>query len=75
MNFRIIFSNFILGGGLDATQVTEGQLADFNMWNYTLSAEQINVTTCDSVGNVASWNTLSKMGTSENSVKAFPGCN
>ena len=60
---------------MDITQATAGQLADFNMWDYEMSADEVNVTTCGPVGNVVSWDTLKKKGESLESVKAFPGCN
>ena len=56
-------------------QVTAGQLADFNMWDYEMSADEVNVTTCGPAGNVVSWNTLKKKGEFVESVKALPGCN
>ena len=63
------------GGNLSTIQVTTGQLADFNMWDYEMSADEVNVTTCGPAGNVASWDTLKKKGEPMESVKAFPGCN
>ena len=55
--------------------MTTGQLADFNMWDYEMSADEVNVTTCEPAGNVASWDTLKEKGDAMESVKAFPGCN
>ena len=55
--------------------MTTGQLADFNMWDYEMSADEVNVTTCGPAGNVVSWNTLKEKGESMEIVKAFPGCN
>ena len=63
------------GGDLSVEQTTDGQLADFNMWDYEMSADEVNVTTCGPAGNVVSWDSLKKKGESMESVKAFPGCN
>ena len=45
------------------------------MWDYEMSADEVNVTTCGPAGNVVSWDTLKKKGEFMESVKAFPGCN
>ena len=45
------------------------------MWDYEMSADEVNVTTCGPAGNVVSWDTLKKKGDAMESVKAFPGCN
>ena len=72
MNNQTIYTT---GGNLSIQQTTAGQLADFNMWDYEMSADEVNVTTCGPAGNVVSWDTLKKKGDAMESVKAFPGCN
>ena len=68
-------SNTVLDNGYDVSQTVAGRLAEFNMWNFELSQDELNFNTCDKDGNVVSWNTLQERGTSTRSVQSFPVCN
>ena len=61
-------------GGYQLTQTTPGQIAVFNMWDYEMTAEEVNSKTCGSGGNVSSWDTLNVKGISDTAYRIFPGC-
>ena len=65
---------FALGGGLDIADTTPGQLAEFKMWGYEMSADEVNVTPCKSLGSISSWDMLKAFGTPLESVEDFPSC-
>ncbi|XP_067939166.1 uncharacterized protein [Watersipora subatra] len=62
------------GGALDINQVATGKLAGFNIWDYEMTHQQINIKTCGTKGNVVSDDTLEQRGTMVTAVQAFPSC-
>ena len=62
--FNVILP-FILGGGFQANDTAVGTIADFGLWNYAISDDQINIETCGAVGRVVSWYTLAGYGKAE----------
>ena len=65
---------FILGGGFDISQTVLGKLAEFNLWNTSMSQSQLNSMTCGTTGNIVSWNTLLEKGTANRTYENFPEC-
>ena len=61
-------------GGYDRKQVVPGKLAEFNMWNREMTADELNSETCGAHGNVVSWSTLQERGTAVKSSENFPRC-
>ena len=59
---------------MDVTQAAVGAIADFNMWSYEMSEDELNSQTCGSNGDVASWDTFVEKGVSLRTVKEFPTC-
>ena len=64
-----------VGGRLDIAQVVPGKLADFNMWQREMTADELNSQTCGAEGNAVSWNTLREQGSSPRTKHFLPGCN
>ena len=63
------------GKNLKSQQIVIGEIADFNMWSYEMSEDELNSQTCGSNGDVASWDTLEEKGVSLRTVRGFPICN
>ena len=61
-------------GALSLDQLTVGDIAEFNMWSYNMSVEQLNTLTCGARGDVSSWFTLQQMGTAERTTASLPYC-
>ena len=59
---------------MDVNQAVVGEIADFNMWSYEMSEDELNSQTCGSKGDVASWDTLEERGVSLRTVRGFPIC-
>ena len=51
---------------------TAGKIAEFNLWNYPIPAELININTCGASGNIISWNTLEEKGEAAKFYKVLP---
>lgn len=57
--------NVLGGGGLDPNQVlAEGDMGDFNIWDYAMTTEELNAIGCGEEGNIVSMNTLQNSVTS-----------
>ena len=59
---------------MDVTQAAVGAIADFNMWSYEMSEDELASQTCGSNGDVASWDTLEERGVSLRTDRGFPIC-
>lgn len=62
---------FITVGSFDSSQLTEARVAGFNMWDYELTADQMNALTCESEGNLVSPSTLQLGGTASYTYENF----
>ena len=68
------FSLLFLGGGQSLGDVTPGKVAEFNMWDYEMTANQISVLPCREPGNISSWDKMLKYGVHLVTRKDFPSC-
>ena len=59
---------------LDVQHSLPSQIAEFNIWNYEMTLEELLSETCGNTGNVASWETLNEKGTSVREYQTFPSC-
>ena len=62
---------FVTVGDYDVTQLTEAQVAWFNMWSYQMSEEQLNNLSCNSIGDAANQNGMQLSGTSQLTYETF----
>ena len=62
---------FVTVGDYDVTQLTEAQVAWFNMWSNHMSEEQLNNLSCNSIGDAANQNGMQLSGTSKLTYETF----
>ena len=74
MKSKATLLNLSTVGELESDQTNPGQIAEFNMWSYEMSIEQLLSNTCGTKGDVSSWDTLQQQGTSEEKSRIFPDC-
>lgn len=60
-------------GGFNEDKTGVGTIAEFNLWNYAIPSELIDINTCGAAGSVVSWNTLWEMGTTVKFYERLPG--
>ena len=60
---------------MNSDQTVPGEIADFNMWQREMTLNELNLLTCETEGDVASWNTLKEKGVSNRTRKEFTACN
>ena len=58
-------------GDYDVAQLTEAQVAWFNVWSYHMSEEQLNNLSCNSIGDAANQNGMQLSGTSQLTYETF----
>ena len=63
---RVIPSGLLLFlvEGFDITKTVHGKIAEFNLWNYSVSPRALDSVTCGAAGNIVSWHSLSEKGIS-----------
>ena len=67
---------FITVGGFEVTQLTEGKVALFNMWDYEFTADQVHQFYCETQGNILSMANMTILGPAnftEEDVPCTPG--
>ena len=66
-----LIQTFVTVGDYDVTQLTEAQVAWFNVWSYHMSEEQLNNLSCNSIGDAANQNGMQLSGTSKLTYETF----
>ena len=56
------------------SQTTAGEMADFNMWQHEMTADEVVSQTCGAYGSVSTWSTLQEKGISRAMHKDFRDC-
>ena len=57
---------------MDLSQLVQGKMAWFNMWDYRLDKETILSLGCYDTGNIVSWDTLKEEGYTPRHYEMFP---
>ena len=72
--YTLVYVLTIDGGALELHQTVTGKIAQFNMWDYEMGMNELNMLPCVVDGNLVSWSTLLTMGTAAMTFEDFP-CN